>query len=79
MHRLMREIQGFQIGGLGPANVPFYHQLGWRLWQGPLAVRMNDIVVPTENERVMVLILQNTPPLDLTVPISVEWRVGSVW
>lgn len=79
MHQVKREIRDYEIGGLGPANVPFYRQLGWQLWQGPLAVRMDGIIIPTANERVMVLALPTTPPLDLTASMSIEWRVGSVW
>ena len=32
--------------------------------------------IPTPEERVMILRLPNTPPLDLDLPLSAEWRPG---
>lgn len=32
--------------------------------------------IPTSEERVMILRLPNTPPLDLDLPLSAEWRPG---
>ena len=36
-------------------------------------------LLPTPEEQVMVLRLPKTPPLDLELPLSAEWREGEVW
>jgi GNAT superfamily N-acetyltransferase len=56
-----------------------YTRLGWRLWRGPLAVREGSALLPTPEDRVMVLDLPRTPKLDETSPLSGEWRPGEVW
>ena len=52
---------------------------GWRYWRGPLSVRKDGQVVPTPQERVMIMPLPLTPAIDLDAPLSVEWRPGEVW
>jgi aminoglycoside 2'-N-acetyltransferase I len=79
MQRLAAEIQDFQLGALSPFSVDYYARLGWQLWRGPLAVRSAAGLVPTPDEEVMILRLPQTPPLDLTAALSVEWRAGEVW
>jgi GNAT superfamily N-acetyltransferase len=79
MERVAVEIADEELGGLSPATFRLYQSLGWRFWQGPLFTRTERGTVPTPDERVMVLILPRTPPLDLQAPLSVEWRPGEVW
>ena len=89
MERLGRAIaaDGYDLGGLCPADTRLYGHLGWEYWQGPLFIRPPDppepeqepppsALIPTPEERVMILRLPHTPPLDLTQPLSAEWRAG---
>ena len=91
MERLGRTIaaDGYALGGLCPADTRLYGRLGWEYWQGPLFIRPQEqeppaapepppapALIPTPEERVMILRLPHTPPLDLTQPLSAEWRGG---
>jgi aminoglycoside 2'-N-acetyltransferase I len=72
-------VQDYELAALCPATESLYARQGWRLWHGPLAARRDGGVIPTPEERAMILALPKTPPLDLTVALSVEWRPGEVW
>ena len=65
------------------ANRHFYERLGWRTWLGPSSVRSPDGErrTPDEDGYILVLTTPSTPlePLDLTLPIRCDWRVGDVW
>ena len=91
MERLGRAIaaDGYALGGLCPADTRLYGRLGWKYWQWPLFIRPQEqeppaapepppapALIPTPEERVMILRLPHTPPLDLTQPLSAEWRAG---
>jgi aminoglycoside 2'-N-acetyltransferase I len=79
MQRLASAIADFELGGLCPAEPALYAKLGWVFWRGPLSIRTPDGLVPTTEERVMILRLPKTPALDLDLPLSGEWREGEVW
>ena len=80
MKRVQKEIQDYQLAALSPANVGFYERLGWELWRGPLCIRTETgLISSPAHEEAMVLRLSRTPDLDLTLPLSVEWRAGEVW
>ena len=79
MRQLASGIQDFQLGGLSPAEPMLYERLGWVFWQGPLFIRARDGLLPTPEGSVMILRLPKTPPLDLTLPLSAEWREGELW
>ena len=81
MRLLAESITGFEIGALCPsdAGVALYPRLGWEPWRGPLFIRGSHEVIPTPEERVMVLRLPGTPELDLDAPLSAEWREGELW
>lgn len=79
MQRLASAIHGFEIGGLSPAEPMLYLKLGWVFWQGPLFIRTQDGLMSTPDGSVMILRLPKTPPLDLTLPLSAEWRDGELW
>jgi aminoglycoside 2'-N-acetyltransferase I len=72
-------VQDHDLAALSPATDRLYVRLGWRCWRGPLAVRHEEGLVPTPDERVMILPLPRTPGLDDTKTLSVEWRAGEVW
>lgn len=79
MRRLATAIQEFELGGLSPAEPTLYTKLGWVFWQGPLFIRTEDGLISTPDGSVMILRLPKTPFLDLTLPLSAEWREGELW
>jgi len=79
MRRLASAITDFDLGGLCPAEPELYARLGWDFWRGPLSIRTPEGLMPTPEERIMILRLPKTPPLDLDLPLSAEWREGEVW
>lgn len=71
---------GFDIAALSPATSPVYLRLGWRFWEGPLAVRLQTGEVErSPEERVMVFDLPGRPLIDAPRDLSIEWRHGEVW
>lgn len=70
---------GYELAALSPATEGLYTRLGWRFWRGPLSIRTEAGPVPTPDERIMILRLVHTPPVDDTAPLSAEWRPGEVW
>jgi aminoglycoside 2'-N-acetyltransferase I len=79
MRRLASAIHDFELGGLSPAEPILYEKLGWVFWQGPLFIRTQDGLISTPDGSVMILQLPKTPPLDLTLALSAEWREGELW
>jgi aminoglycoside 2'-N-acetyltransferase I len=80
MERLAKEIIDYEIGGLSPAETSLYMRLGWEYWGGPLFHRKDgELIRDPADEALMILRLPKTPALDLTQPISVEWRQGDIW
>jgi aminoglycoside 2'-N-acetyltransferase I len=79
MRALHAGILDFDLGGLSPARYGLYTRLGWELWRGPLFIRTDDGPLATPDEEVMILRLPRTPPLDLDVSLSAEWREGELW
>lgn len=80
LKRLVNEIADFEICALSPAKTSLYLHLGWHYWQGPLSHRKEGTSISDpEEEAVMILRLPKTPNLDLSLPISIEWREGEVW
>ena len=71
----------FELGGLGTGRQSFYGRLGWQIWAGPSAVRTpnGDQPTPDDDGNIMVLATRTSPPLDLSAPITCEWRAGDVW
>jgi aminoglycoside 2'-N-acetyltransferase I len=73
----------YELGALGTGSQPFYARLGWVIWQGPPWIRQPDGRLdraPDEDGYIMVRRTPATPPgLDLTLPITVDWRPGEVW
>jgi len=72
-------VRDHAVAALSPATDGLYSRLGWRYWRGPLAVRHEDGLVPTPDDRIMILHLPRTPEMDDTRTLSVEWRSGEVW
>ena len=70
----------YEIACLETDREGFYSRLGWEAWRGPLAGRSAAGLVPTPDQRgVMVLRLPRTPALDFDAPMSIECQTGRIW
>lgn len=80
MKRLVAALDGYQLAALGPGVPQLYAKLGWERWQGPLAVRTEGgIELSPADEVTMIYRLPDSPPLDVSRQLSVEWRPGDIW
>jgi len=79
LEELVAHVGDYVVAALCPATEGVYARLGWRFWRGPLAARRDGTLVPTPEERVMLLPLPRTPPLPWDTPLSIEWRPGEIW
>ncbi len=84
--RVMRAVgdhirEQFELGALGTGSHHFYERLGWLTWAGPSSVRIPDGErrTPEDDGYLMVLPTPSSPALDISAPISCEWRPGDVW
>jgi aminoglycoside 2'-N-acetyltransferase I len=71
----------FQLGALSTGRSAFYERLGWVMWKGPTYVRTQSTLVRTAQDdgSVLVRLTPTSPALDLSAPISCDWRPGDVW
>jgi aminoglycoside 2'-N-acetyltransferase I len=77
---LATNLPDYDIGCLQSDMPEFYQRLGWELWRGPLAVRTEEAMIPTADQRgIMVLRLDRTPALDLNGDLTVESDGGRFW
>ena len=80
MRRLAAEIDDYDIACLQTDKPQFYERLGWEVWRGTLAGRSEHGLIPTPQQRgVMVLRLERTPPLDLETPLTIECQPYRIW
>jgi aminoglycoside 2'-N-acetyltransferase I len=80
MRGLAAGIDDFDLACLETDRVTFYSRLGWEEWRGPLAGRGEDGLVPTPDQRgVMVLQLPRTPVLDLDKGMTIECQAERIW
>jgi len=79
MRTVADAIRSYELGALSPVAPGLYERLGWERWLGPLAIRTPGGLRPTPDDRVMVLRLPGTPPLDPRAPLTAEWRAGELW
>jgi aminoglycoside 2'-N-acetyltransferase I len=80
MRRLASAVGDYDVAGLETERVAFYESLGWEQWRGPLAGRSDDGLIPTPDQRgVMVLRLPRTPPLDLDTQLTIEAHTTRIW
>jgi aminoglycoside 2'-N-acetyltransferase I len=80
MRRLAAAIDDYEIGCLQTDRTTFYDRLGWEVWRGPLAGRGEDGLIPTPEQRgVMILRLPSTPPLDLESQLTIEKQPERIW
>lgn len=71
----------FPLGALASGSRAFYGRLGWVAWRGPTFVRSSDGLLRTAEDDgyIFVRLTPTTPDLDVTAPISCDWRPGDVW
>ena len=80
MRRLAAEIDDYEIACLQTDRPGFYERLGWEVWRGALAGRSEGGLIPTPQQRgVMVLRLPRTPPLDLELQLTIECQPERIW
>jgi aminoglycoside 2'-N-acetyltransferase I len=80
MKCLVSEVQDYNVAALSPASVAYYERLGWERWHGALFIRTeNGLLLSPPDEEVMIFRLSKTPTLDLSAPLSAEWREGELW
>jgi aminoglycoside 2'-N-acetyltransferase I len=80
MTRLAAEIDDYEIACLQTDRPRFYQPLGWEIWRGPLAGRNEQGLIPTPEQRgVMVLRLAHTPPVDVRMPLTIECQPDRIW
>ena len=80
MRRLAAEIGDYEIACLQTDRMAFYERLGWEVWRGPLAGRGEQGLIPTPDQRgVMVFRLPQTPPLDLDGQLTIERQPNRIW
>jgi aminoglycoside 2'-N-acetyltransferase I len=84
--RLMGEAErlidgGFELGALATAGTTLYARRGWTPWRGPTYVRTHagPVRTPEDDDAVLVRSTPTSPELDVTEPISCEWRPGDPW
>ena len=67
MRHLATVIADFEMACLETERVSFYARLGWEVWRGPLAGRRATELLPTPDQKgIMILRLARTPPLGIT-------------
>jgi len=81
MRRLASDIdREYMIACLETDRETFYERLGWQTWRGRLAGRGEQGLIPTPEQRgVMVLRLSQTPVLDLNSLLTIESQTGRIW
>jgi aminoglycoside 2'-N-acetyltransferase I len=79
MRHLASVISEYEIACLEADRVSFYAQLGWEAWRGPLAGRRATELLPTPDQKgIMILRLARTPALDLDSLLVIEYA-GRIW
>jgi aminoglycoside 2'-N-acetyltransferase I len=81
LQRVIREVAGFDLAALCPSDEGqlLYSRLGWEPWLGPLSIRRGSGLIATPEESIMIHRLSGSPPLDVSDPLSAEWRPGELW
>jgi len=80
MNALVAAVDDHEIACLQTDIPGFYERLGWDLWRGPLAGRGENGLIPTPDQRgVMVHRLPRTPALDLETLLTIEPQPNRIW
>ena len=77
---LAQNITDYTIACLETERPTFYERLGWEVWRGALAGRSEQGVIPTpEQKGIMILRLPQTPVLNLDGELTIECQAGRIW
>ena len=80
MRHLASMVAEYDIACLETDRVGFYERLGWEEWRGPLAGRSDHGLIPTPNQRgIMILRLPGTPDLDPDTLLTIEAQPDRIW
>ena len=80
MQHVAAVIPDYEIAGLETGVPRFYETVGWELWRGSLAGRGADGLIPTPDQKgVMILRLPKTPPLNLDGLLTIEDQKARIW
>ncbi len=80
MTHLAAELGDYDVACLETDRVSFYQRLGWEEWRGPLAGRSGDGLIPTPDQKgVMILRLPRTPELDPDTLLTIEVQPARIW
>ncbi|GIF76362.1 GNAT family N-acetyltransferase [Asanoa siamensis] len=71
----------YDLGALGTTDEgePLYRARGWLPWTGRLSALTPTGLTPTPEEEGAVYVFPGVLPLDLTAPLTCDWRDGDVW
>jgi aminoglycoside 2'-N-acetyltransferase I len=71
----------FELGALSSAGTTLYARRGWTPWLGETYVRtdVGPVRTPEDDDALYVRLTPSSPTLDLSAPISCEWRPGDPW
>ncbi|HJR45250.1 MAG TPA: GNAT family N-acetyltransferase [Actinomycetota bacterium] len=71
----------YELGALATGLPEFYLRLGWERWRGPTYTDAPEGRLRTADDDDAVLILRTSvsAELDVTRPLTCDWRTGDVW
>lgn len=71
----------YDLGALGATEegASLYTARGWTRWQGPTRALTPNGTIATPEEDGFIYVLQPTPPLDPTKPLTCDYRQGDLW
>jgi aminoglycoside 2'-N-acetyltransferase I len=79
MRHLASVIAEYEIACLETDRMSFYGRVGWEAWRGPLAGRKAGELVPTLDQKgIMILRLERTLPLDVDGLLIINYD-GRMW
>lgn len=82
MQALERGVRGaYELGALGASKegAGFYEHRGWKRWEGPTSALTPSGIVPTPEDDGWIFVLPVSVPLDLSSPLTCDWRHGDAW
>lgn len=80
MSHLASAVGDYHVACLQTERVAFYERLGWEEWRGPLAGRSGEGLIPTPDQKgVMILRLPRTPELDPDASLTIEVSPARIW
>jgi aminoglycoside 2'-N-acetyltransferase I len=82
MHRLeLVIVRDFELGALSASDAAaaLYRKRGWQLWVGPLSAATPRGLTPTPEEQGGVYVLPVAQQLDLSQPLTADFRDGDIW